>query len=247
MTEPHPPTNSEATPRRTDLTLIHVAAAALAAVTTAVIGSTLGTAGTLIGAVGASVITTVGTAVYRSSLERSRDTVRSLAHHTPPPSPSSRQRPRTTRSHPNTADTPLRDEQPTDSRPQPRDRLWRLAPQRWRAVVVGTLGAFLLAMLLITGFEWANGTTIGGNGNGTTIGRVINDQPAPRNPAPPSPHSPSAPTSDTPTDTPTAPDTTAPGGDTSVEPSPTTTDKPTPSTVTPPPPLIPTQLPGLGN
>ncbi|MGH3708364.1 MAG: hypothetical protein ACRDRQ_09735 [Pseudonocardiaceae bacterium] len=85
MTAPRPPINPEATPRKTELTLTHVAAAALAAVTTAVIGSTLGTAGTLIGAAGASVITTVGTAVYRSSLERSRDTVRSLAR---PPHPS---------------------------------------------------------------------------------------------------------------------------------------------------------------
>ena len=247
MTAPHPPTNPEATPRKTDLTLTHVAAAALAAVTTAVIGSTLGTAGTLIGAAGASVITTVGTAVYRSSLERGRDTVRSLAHHTPLPLPSSRQGPRTTRSHPGTADAPLHDERPTNSTdldPWPGERSRRLAPQRWRAVVGGAFGAFLLAMVLITGFEWANGKTIGGNGNGTTIGQVINDQPAPRNPAPSLPHNPSAPASDTPT----APDTTTPGGETSVEPSTTTTtDRPTPSTVTPPPPLIPTQLPGLGN
>ena len=79
MTAPHAPTSPDATKRKADLNAAHVAAAALAAVTTAVLGSELGAAGTLIGAAGASVVTTVGTAVYQTSLERSRKRVRSLA------------------------------------------------------------------------------------------------------------------------------------------------------------------------
>jgi hypothetical protein len=254
MTAPHSPTKPDDTQRKTDVDLTNVIAAALAAVTAAVLGSVLGAAGTIIGAAGASVITTVGTAVYRSSLERSRDSVRSLAHR-------SRQLhnsgvgSRTERTRPAASDAPLRDEQFTDNtdhRTQRENHFRRFAPLRWGAVVLGALGAFLLAMMLITGFEWASGEAIGGNGNGTTIGHVINDQPSAQNPpAQPSPQTPGAPASETstPTPTPTTPDTstTAPSG-TNVEPSPTiTSTRPSPSTQSPIPPLIPSKLPGVGN
>lgn len=169
MTAPHSPTNPDDTPRKIDLNLTHVAAAALAAVTTAVLGSGLGAAGTLIGAAGASVITTVGTAVCKASLERSRERVRSLAQRSRP-LPTSREGSRTESSHPAAVNAPLGDEQLTDSArgPQPWDRSRRFTTLRWAAVIVGTLGAFVLAMMVITGFEWASGETVGGNGTGTT-------------------------------------------------------------------------------
>jgi hypothetical protein len=243
MTAPHPSTSRDDTPRKTDLTVTHVAAAALAAVTTAVLGAGLGAAGTLIGAAGASVITTVGTAVYQASLERSREKVRSLAQRT--------------RSLPPTQEASLNHEQLADSLdrgPKSRGYSRRFAMLRWGAVVAGALGAFLLAMMVITGFEWASGETIGGNGKGTTIGQVVTDQSNPRKPAIfPVPHGPSAPTSETPSGTPTE-TTTAPTTTTTtpdgggVKPSPTkTSDRPAPSEVTPTPsPLIPTRLPGVG-
>jgi hypothetical protein len=226
MTTPPSPTSPENTTRTTDLTLTHVAAAALAAATTAVLGSTLGAAGTLIGAAGASVITTVGTAVYRSSLERSRRSVRALTHHTRP-APSSRGGSRTERSR-------------------------HIALLRGGAVILGMLGAFLLAMMLITGFEWASGQTVGGNGTGTTIERVITNQPNPKTPpTPPSPHNPTTPTPQTPTETTPAPDPdTTPDGSTGVEPTPPKiSDRPAPTEVTPTttPPLLPPVLPGLGD
>lgn len=217
MTAPHSPHSPDDATRKTDLNLTQVAAAALAAVTTAVLGSELGAAGTLIGAAGASVITTVGTAVYQASLERSRSSVRSLAKKRARPLPTS-----------------------------PVDR--RLATLRWGTVVVGALGAFLLAMTAITGFEWINGKTVGGNGTGTTIGQVVTDQPGPRRPAtPPAPPSPSAPASETPTETTVPPtSTTTPDGGASVDQSPTkSSDRPAPSEVTPTsPPLI--RLPVTG-
>jgi hypothetical protein len=226
MTAPHSPTSSDAPARKTDLNMTHVAAAALAAVTAAVLGSVLGAAGTLIGAAGASVITTVSTTLYQASLERSRDKVRSLAQRSGPVPPA----------------------------PQPRDRSGHVVTLRWGVMIVGALGAFLAAMVVITGFEWANGETVGGNGQGTTIGRVVTDQSGPRKPATPTvPRSPSAPASEAPTVTTaptTAPDTATttptPGGGTSTEQSPTkTSDRPAPSEVTPTsPPLIP--LPGIG-
>ncbi|MGH3685376.1 MAG: hypothetical protein ACRDQY_24430 [Pseudonocardiaceae bacterium] len=259
MTAPHSPPSPDGTTRKTDLNLTHVAAAALAAVTAAVLGSELGAAGTLIGAAGASVITTVSTTVYQASLERSRERVRSLAQRTQP-SPTSPKKSRTERSHPAAANTPLSREQltnSTDHGPQPWDRSRRFTTLRWGSVAMGTLGGFVLAMMVITGFEWASGETVGGNGKGTTIGQVVNDQPGPQKPAtPPPPHSSTRPTSETPTettetptettDTPTpATTTTTPDGGSGVEHNPPkTSNRPTPSEVTPTPPLI--QLPGLG-
>ncbi|MDQ4094198.1 MAG: hypothetical protein M3143_12615, partial [Actinomycetota bacterium] len=186
MTAPHSPTSPDRTSRKIDLNLTHVAATALAAVTAAVLGSELGAAGTLIGAAAASVITTVGTAVYKASLERSRERVRSLAHRTRP-LPASQERSRIERVHSAAVNAPRGNDQRTaDIRePQVRDRARRFATLRWGAMVVGALGAFLLAMMVITGFEWASGGTVGGNGKGTTIGRVVTDQPGPRKPATP--------------------------------------------------------------
>jgi hypothetical protein len=218
-------------------------------VTTAVLGSVLGAAGTLIGAAGASVITTVGTALYQASLERSRDRVHSLAQRTRPLS-NSRERPGIGSSYSTATNAPLGDEQLTDStrEPQPGDRSQRFMTLRWGAMIVGALGAFVLAMMVITGFEWASGETVGGNGKGTTIGRVVTDQPGPRNPtAPPAPHSPAGPVSETPTEIPTVTSTTTPDEGGGVEKSPTkTSDRPAPSEVTPTPPLIPPGLPGVG-
>ncbi|MDQ2883893.1 MAG: hypothetical protein M3Y48_22755 [Actinomycetota bacterium] len=235
MTAPHSPTSPAETKTspvvtkpKADLNLAHVAAAALAAVTTAVLGSELGAAGTLIGAAGASVITTVGTAVYQTSLERSRTRVRSLAQ---------RDRPSPAVQH--SADQPTA---------ETAHRSRRSAALRWGAVIVGSIGAFLLAMTVITGFEWVKGHAVGGNGNGTTIGQVINDQPAAPKPTTPlRPGEPAA--TETPTQTPQPSGGILPGiidGPTS-----TTTPEPTPTRnsdeVTPtPPPLIPPILGGGG-
>jgi hypothetical protein len=236
MTAPHSPPSPDDTTRKTNLNLTHVAAAALAAVTAAVLGSELGVTGTLVGAGGASVITTIGTAVYQASLERSRERVRSLAQRTQP-SPTA----------------PLGDKQLTNSAgrgPQPRDRSRRFTPLRWGSVAMGTLGGFVLAMMVITGFEWASGETVGGNGTGTTIGQVVNNPSGPQKPAiPPPPHSSTGPTSETPTETTEAPDTTTStttsDGRAGVEHSPLeTSDRPVPSEVTPTPPLI--RLPVVG-
>jgi hypothetical protein len=235
---PHPP---DITPRATDLKLSRVAATALAAVTTALLGSRLGAEGTLIGAAGASVITTVATAVYQSSLERSRESVRSLAH-------------RTRSAHPAAVDTlPAEGSAPPgkrldDNPEQHSDRARRLATWRWAGVVIAALGGFALAMIMITGFEWASGESVGGNGKGTTIGQVVNDQSGVQHPTAP----PAGSTSETPTETPTetseppATSTTAPDGD-GVEQNPTKTPSTGPSSSeTPAPPLLP-PLPRIGD
>ncbi|MFC5064920.1 hypothetical protein ACFPBZ_22035 [Actinomycetospora atypica] len=58
-------------------TLPQIMAGALAAATAAILGSFLGVIGTIGGAAAASVISTVGTALYQRSLERTRDAVKS--------------------------------------------------------------------------------------------------------------------------------------------------------------------------
>ncbi|MGH3903155.1 MAG: hypothetical protein ACRDTE_03020 [Pseudonocardiaceae bacterium] len=254
MTTPHSASSDDKT-SKLDLSVTQVVAAALAAVTAAVLGSRLGAAGTVIGAAGASVILNVGTVVYRASLERSREKIRVLARSTLP-LPTSRNGSRAERSDPPAADAPLDDERLTDStdgEPQPGDRSRRFARLRWGAVVVGTVGGFVLAMLAITGFERASGEALGGNGEGTTIGRVVDRPAGPPGPAVPlTPSSSNAPTSVAPTETTTTAPSTAtttpsPDGGASVERRPSQSSvTPTPSK-RPTPSLIPTILPGPGD
>ncbi|HZS21354.1 MAG TPA: hypothetical protein VFA63_10235 [Pseudonocardiaceae bacterium] len=239
MTAPQSSRRPDTSTGTSDLKLSRIAAAALAAVTTALVASKLGAEGTLIGAAAASMITTVATSLYQTSLERSQQRVRSLA-----------QRSRT--AHPTAVATlPGRGEFVDGRRhdaEQPPGRSGRSARWRWAAVALGAFGGFALAMMVITGFEWASGQAVGGNGKGTTIGQVVRDQSGPQRPSTP----PAGPASQTPTETPTdtsepsPTQTTAPTGGTSVERSPTqtTSDTPTPSPTTPPP-LIP-PLPGIG-
>lgn len=217
---PHSP---DTTARIADLKVSRVAAAALAAVTTALLGSMLGAEGTLIGAAAASVVTTVATSVYQTSLDRSRQRVRSLAHRTRPAHPAA------------DAEQP----QPSGTELSRRSATWR-----WVGVVVGAIGGFALAMLVITGIEWARGETIGDNGKGTTIGQVVHDQSGPQQPAAP-PEGPATQTSEEPTKTsePPATSTTAPNGSGEQSPTPTTPATPSPTKTTPPP-LIP-PLPGI--
>jgi hypothetical protein len=239
MTAPQSPGSPGTATHWTDLKFSRVAATGLAAVTTALLGSMLGAEGTLIGAAAASVVTTVATSVYQTSLERSRERVRSLAHRS--------------RSHPPvvgtaaTVDTLPSGQGLGDGTEQPPDRSRRSAMWRWGGVVAGALGGFVLAMIMITGIEWASGETVGGNGKGTTIGQVVDNQSGPQQPSYPRPDRPPAPTG-TPTEPsePPATSTTAPSGGTSVEPSPTETPttRPSPSE-TAPPPLIP-PLPHIG-
>ncbi|MEJ2867305.1 hypothetical protein WCD74_05975 [Actinomycetospora sp. OC33-EN08] len=72
-TDPSP----EEKPSATGLTIPQIVGGALAAATAAILGSFLGVVGTIGGAAVASVISTVGTALYQRSLERTRDAVKS--------------------------------------------------------------------------------------------------------------------------------------------------------------------------
>jgi hypothetical protein len=147
-----------------------VVAGALAAVTAALIGSTMGVAGTVVGAGLASVISTVGGAVYLRSIQRTRESVRTvrakvvgrsggatvLVSDEDPEEPAGAE----VEAAPGEAE-PERSDQPPSGR-----------RRRWPTLVVTTVAAFALGMLAITGVEWLRGESLSG-GSGTTFGSIV--------------------------------------------------------------------------
>lgn len=149
-----------------NIRISQVLAGALAAVTAAVLGSTMGVAGTVVGAGVASVVSTVGGALYLRSIQRTGQGVRSVRNLV------------VTRAGATTVTVVEKLEEPEDSadgletgEEQPSAR--RIG---WRAVVVGSVLAFVLGMVVITGVEWLRGEPLSG-GEGTTIGDVVRTQP----------------------------------------------------------------------
>src|SRR4051794_8987585 len=133
--------DSTTKPKGTGLSPVQVAAGALAAVSSAVLLSFFGVAGTLTGAALASVISTVGASLYSASLNRTKErlgralTVRQGA---PAVEPSGRAEPATTvlPAHLDPRRAPAKRFQP-----------------RWSRVAVYAVGVFVVAMGIVTGIE----------------------------------------------------------------------------------------------
>ncbi len=207
-TTPHASTLAD-TPQRDrerffGLSAAQVAASALAAGTSAFAASTLGVAGTLIGALVGSLIATIASAVYSHSLRRAGQRLRVM-------------RPVPVRgdasSEPRVVEGPVRREQ----------------PRTWPRVVVGVAAGALLAVGAITGIESLLGHPISdSSGSGTSVGTVIGDSGRPaRQPKPAKAPAPSATTpASVPTSTATAP--------TPASSQPTTTQAPTGTPTDPP-------------
>lgn len=138
--------------------IVQVLAAALAAVTAALLGSTLGVAGTVVGAGLASVITTVCGELYLRSLQRTRDAALKAREVL-----TAQGRRRAV--NPDDQETvrlkPLDGERP--------ERKWK---PRWLVIAGISVAAFAVAILAITGFESVTGKAVGG-GTGTTIGKIV--------------------------------------------------------------------------
>ncbi|PPK70599.1 hypothetical protein V5P93_000521 [Actinokineospora auranticolor] len=199
------------------LRISQIAAGALAAATAAVLGSTLGLAGTVTGAAIASVITTVGGSLYLRSLERTTEGVRSVHAKI------------TTRngsvvSTDVSTDPPDADdvEEPTPDGPTPASR------RPW-ALVAGAVLAFVLGMAVVTTLEFARGESLSG-GQGTTVGNLVQ----PRETPPPTT---TVTVRETPTTTPSVPPTLPPTmpSETGVTSAPPTTTTEPPATTTTPP------------
>jgi hypothetical protein len=203
-TEPDAPVPPAEKKRRLELSLTQIVGGALAAMTAAALGSTLGLAGTLVGAAFASIVAGVATALYTASLQHTREKVKTVfsgrgAHVAAEPPP------------------PVRGSRTPGKVP-------------WKRAVVLTLAVFALATVALTGYEFLTGHALSG-GKGTTVEQVGTAKPkAAKTEKPAASPSPSAtPTESTPPSaepTPTLPVDPVP---TATEPSATPTPSPTPS------------------
>jgi len=185
-----------------------VLAGALAAVTAALLGSTMGVAGTVVGAGLASIVSTVGGALYLRSIERTRDSVRTVRAKVVGKSGG------TTVLVADEAGDEVEVE--PDRPPEERRKL------RWPMLVVGSLAAFALGMLAVTGVEWLRDESLSG-GTGTTFGSIVDPH---RDGGTQQEQQPADPT--TSTTTPNAP-TTGPSRTTSTTTGPTSTTTQSPS------------------
>lgn len=134
---------------RIQLSAAQVAASSLAAVSAAIVCSFFGVAGTVIGTAAASVVATVGGAVYSWSLRRTRARLRRL-HQTGAASPPFREVVKTLRMQGH--------------------RMWEVVPARLLAI--GIVGVFALSIGVVTVIELGLGkplaTALGVGGSGDT-------------------------------------------------------------------------------
>jgi hypothetical protein len=239
---PEAPTDA---PPKLDIDWLKTAAGALAAVSTAVLLSTLGAAGTLIGAAVGSVAATIGSAVYTQGLARSKQAVlkaqtsalqkvgvaqaevRRAARYDGPAQDA----------HLDLADERLAEaraelDAPASSWQQ------RLAALSWRRVGLVAAGTFAAVLLVITGFEAVAGRSVssftGGSssGQGSTIGGVSGSSGGGKtrhhhHQQPTQTESPSESPSEQPSETPSETPTEAPASTPTPTPTPTETSSPT--------------------
>lgn len=210
-----------------------VLAGALAAVTAALVGSTMGVAGTVVGAGLASVISTLGGALYLRSIQRTGDSVRSVRAKVVGRSGGAtvlvaRDDPEAAPGEEVSAETEPADQAGPAERGVSDDRPPMGRRRRWPVLVVTTIAAFALGMVAITGVEWLRGEPLSG-GSGTTFGSIVAPHQSSDDPADPT--TTTDPTT-TPTTTSTEPTTTAPPTSTSTT---TPSESSTTTTTTTPP------------
>lgn len=225
--------------RDIDIKPTQVIAAALAAVTAAFLGSRLGVAGTVTGAGIASIVSTVGSALYQHSLDRTSKTLRSKVesartaeHRAVSASPE-------TVTTGSAAEAPTRRLEPTDPNAKtevmrkptvgpPADRSRGL---NWKVLLGATVAVFVVGMGVITGIELLSGGPISGGNEGTSIGGLFGG--STERPSVPRHHDPT--TSSAPTTTGTPTPTTAPQAPPTGTSTPPTTTTAPPTTTTPSP------------
>jgi hypothetical protein len=203
------------------ITATQLLATALASVTAAVLGSFIGTAGTIVGAGLASVITTGSGAIYQRSLDRTRSRLRTntsqarlAAQVTEPMRPVQR----------GVATRTTQLIRPVGPPSKPARGL-----RNWRSAALLTTLAFVLGIGAVTGFELLKGGPISGGDNGTTVGSLFGqptEHPTTGTAPPPSSSTTPAPTTTNAPATTTRPPTTTTQPPTTTSP-PATTQPPT--------------------
>ncbi len=225
--------------RALGLSPAQVAGSALAAVSSAVVASTAGTAGTIIGAAVGSVIATVGAALYTWWLRRTHETAKKVAAKARQAALATQPLPRTV------AQGPLRSRKDRaaagkgatgdDSRPEddpdalePVGKSLRHLP--WRKILLGTAVVAVIAIATITLIEGLAGKPVssitgGSDSEGTSVGNVVGSDKEPE------PTEDRSPTPEEPTDEPTTPEQSE-----APVPEPSTPSEPEPSDATEVPP-----------
>ncbi len=241
-----------------DIDWLKTAAGALAAVTTAVLLSTLGAVGTLVGAALGSVAATIGTSLYAQGLARSKQTVAKvqetallkvgIAQAEVRRAGRRAEDEAALEAHLDAADERLAEAKAdlAEVVQEETGRTWsdRFRGLPWKRIALLAAATFVVVLLAITAFEQLSGRSVssytGGSSEkqGSTIGGVTGDEGGPKekdkdNDQQPSeqPSQEPAPTEPTPTEEPTP----QPSG--TPTPLPSETPAPTPS------PTLPTDLP----
>ena len=235
--------------RKLGITPTQVTASALAAITAAFLGSTLGVAGTVIGAGIASLVSTVGSAIYQRSLDRTGSTLRSRvsAFRGTPDTPEVVDSPvESSRTHPGFAgvlkfedDSPTRQLRPA-SAAAPKAGRRRV---RWPVVAGLAAVAFVLGMGVVTAVELLHGGPISGGNAGTSVGSLFGEstQHTTQSTTTVTPATTTTPATSTTTPTTTASPTTTPSA--SAVTSTPSTSAPTTTTVAPTTTAAPTTTP----
>jgi cytoskeletal protein RodZ len=212
--------------KRPDVSVIQVMAGALAALSAAVIASTLGVEGTIAGAALGSVVATAGGAWYSWSLERTHHrlrtqaqtivaTTRSRAGKGQPPAGAVKS------AEPTSPDDAVAGQEiqkeGTGEGHEGEQSGERRRKPRWWMLGLAALGAFVIAMVAITAFELMTGKPLAAQVGGTDVGgTTLNPEPG-KAPAPAPTESPSMPT------TGSTPDATSTAEPTPPQPTPTQT------------------------
>ncbi|MGY1771534.1 hypothetical protein [Blastococcus sp. SYSU D00813] len=143
-------------PKKTTLSPVQITAGALASVSSAVVASFFGVAGTLIGAALASVISTVTAALYTNSLSRTNERLRQVRVQLAGPGSPGRTAADATAELPRTTAGTAGTAAETRALPAALDPRRAPAPRRgprWPRVAVYAVAVFGLAMVIVTGIE----------------------------------------------------------------------------------------------
>jgi hypothetical protein len=175
---PQPDPDAEVEKKKAlDLSLTQVVGGALAAMTAAALGSTLGVGGTIAGAAFASVVAGVAGSLYTASLRSGRDKVVTVFRGPGPDAssaPPASLAPAAVTSREALQETvvvPVWDPLPLE---KPAKKSRARADFPWRRAVAVSLAVFALAAVLITGYERFSGQPLSG-GTGTTVSQVRQD------------------------------------------------------------------------
>lgn len=158
-----------ATPAKSpDLTVNKVIAGAGAAATSAVLGSYFGATGTVAGAALGSVASTVASTLYQRYLDRTRDKIIARVRLTGDRRPDVSDTPTVQLTVPQPR-LPAEEQATTQLRVEPVLR----RPRRMWIWAGATVLVFVIALVVVTGLEWAKGSSLTTGQPGTSVGRVL--------------------------------------------------------------------------